>query len=447
MAEPETTGRVLGVWQAAGIAVGMVIGAGIFSTAPLVAQNLSSETSILAAWALGGVFAIIGALCYAELTSAFPAKGGDYRFLGEAFGSTVAFLFAWSRFSVIFTASAAMLAFVGADYLAQLFPMGNGAKAAVAATAIVALTALNLKGVKTGTKAQIGLVAMDVIALLSLGVAALSLTFMDIPPQQVDNSVASAGGLGAAMVFVMLAYGGFNDAATLSSEVRRPADMTRALIGGMSMVTALYMLANWAYLRGLGAGGLAGSEAPAAALMKIAFGPIGEAVIVIGVVSATLAILNALIIVGGRTLYAAAEDEPALGKIAQWDSARGVPRVAIFIQTGVALILVGWGAFSGRGFAQMVDYLSPVYWLFLMLAGLAVIVLRIRKPDVPRPYKVPLFPLLPLVFTLGSAFVLSSSIDYVGLKGCLISFGVLAFGLLARAGWRFALGSPKSEMG
>ena len=124
--------RLLGVWQPSAVVVGMVVGAGIFRTSALTAQTLSSETAVLIAWALGGVFAIAASLCYAELSTAFPSPGGEYHFLREAFGGTVGFLFAWSRFAIIFTASSAMLAFVGADYIAQIIPMGPAARAGVA---------------------------------------------------------------------------------------------------------------------------------------------------------------------------------------------------------------------------------------------------------------------------------------------------------------------------
>lgn len=439
--------RVLSPWSAAAVVMGMVIGAGIFRTPPLVAQNLGSETALLLAWALGGVFALIGALCYAELSAAFPDTGGDYRFLREAFGVDAAYLFAWSRFAVIFSASGALLAFVGVDYLAELVPMDSAVRAVVAGAMVLALTALNLQGLQIGTRAQIGMVALDVMALLALGAAALWLVAQGIPAQQsgpdpskgFGTGQTSLSGFGQAMIFIMLAYGGFNDATTLSAEVRKPRDMTRALVGGMAMVTALYMIANWAYLRGLGFAGLAANEAPAAALMQFAFGQTGKTVIVLGVAVAAFSVLNALIIVGGRTLYTAAEDESALARLAEWDQQRGVPRAAILVQTAVELVLIAWGAATGRGFATMVDYLSPIYWLFLTMSALAVIVLRRRQPDVPRPYKVPLYPLLPLVFAASCACVLYSSVRYVGWSGCLISFGMLALGLLVRTALRFSV--------
>lgn len=426
--------RVLGPFAAASVVVGMVVGAGIFRSASLVAANLQNEALVLAAWALGGLFALCGALVYAELAGAFPHPGGDYRFLKLAYGPLVGFLFAWSRFAVIFSASAAMLAFVAADYLAELVPLSGVARGGVAALAIVVLTALNLAGVKRSTGGQIVLVTADVAALLVLGGAAASLIASGTPPltpTPVPQPFGAAA-FGQAMVFVMLAFGGFNDAATLSAEVRRPRDMTLALVGGMALVTALYLLANWAYLVGLGGAGLAASAAPAAELMRLAFGVSGQVVMVIFVGIAALAIVNALVLVGGRTLYAVAGDEPALARLAAWDAVAGVPRRAIWAQCAVSLCLVAWGAFS-TGFAQMVDFLSPVFWLFLSLTGPALIILRRRLPATPRPFRVPLYPLVPLVFTAGCLFVLQSSLRYVGWTGSAISFGMLGLGLGVRA--------------
>jgi basic amino acid/polyamine antiporter, APA family len=423
--------RVLSTAHAAAVVVGMVVGAGIFRSASVAAQNLPSEGAVLIAWGLGGVFALAGALCYAELTTAFPHPGGDYHFLREAFGAPLAFVFAWSRFAVIFTASSAMLAFVGADYLAQIVPLSGPQRAGVAALAIVALTALNLRGVRTSATSQVALVSLDCAALLALGGAAIMLiaTGTALPAHPVQPPAhASLAGFGATMVFVMLAYGGFNDSATLSAEVRAPGDMTRALVGGMAVVTALYLIANWAYLSGLGLGGLAGSDAPAAALMGAAFGPAGAAAIVALVGVTTLSSLNALVIVGGRTLYAAAGDQPLLGRLAQWDQSRGVPRAAVWTQAAFSLALVGWGAWTRRGFAAMVDYMAPVYWLFLALAGLALVVLRRKRPGAKRPYRTPLLPLTAGTFIVGSLFVLAASVAYVGWIGCALSFGVLAAG-------------------
>ncbi len=426
--------RLLGVWQPSAVVVGMVVGAGIFRTSSLAAQTLPSEAAVLIAWALGGVFAIAASLCYAELSTAFPSPGGEYHFLREAFGGTVGFLFAWSRFAIIFTASSAMLAFVGADYIAQIVPMGPAARAGVAIGLILILTLLNARGVRSSTGGQMALVTLDVTALLALAVAGVALTLMSgaashVPPRtQVANPIV---GFGSAMVFVMLAYGGFNDSATLSAEVRRPSDMTRALVGGMGLVTALYLVANWAYLEGLGLTGLRASDAPAADLMGRAFGPVGRTAMAAVVAATSLSSLNALVIVGSRTLYAASADQPSLARLARWDLDRGVPRAALWVQATISILLVGWGALSRRGFAAMVDYMAPVYWLFLATAGVAVLVLRIRRPEQPRPYRAPWLPVSAAILIGGALYILLSSVLYVGWTGCALSFGVLASGLVA----------------
>jgi amino acid transporter len=209
---------------------------------------LDSGPMLLIAWAVGGLFALAGAFTYAELATSFPHPGGDYRFLREAFGPGAAFLFAWSRFSVIFTASGALLAFVAADYLAQIVPLSEPGKAGVAALAVVMLTAVNLRGLRFGAGGQAVLVTLDILALLSLGAAAVWLIAHGTPSlTPMMTAAAKAGALqplspaalgrfGAAMVFIMLAYGGFNDAATLSAEVKGPRDMTLAMVGGMSRI-------------------------------------------------------------------------------------------------------------------------------------------------------------------------------------------------------------------
>lgn len=422
---------MIGPWQASSVVIGMVVGAGIFRTASVAAQHLHTPAELMLTWLLGGVFALAGALCYAELTTAFPDPGGDYRFLREAFGRSLAFLFAWSRFSIIFTASAAMLAFVAADYLAQIVPMGAGGRASFAAGAILVFTLVNLRGLRTSARTQVGLVTLDVVALLALGAVAAWLALEGRPPLA-PALPATSRDFGGTLVFVMLAYGGFNDSATLSAEVKGPRDMTRAMIGGMAGVTALYLLANWAYLRVLGMGGLATSDAPAAVLMSIGLGPVGQTAMVAAVGVASLAVLNALMIVGGRTLYAASDDEPALARLAEWDARRGVPRAAVLAQAALSLALVAWGAWKGNGFAAMVDYMAPTYWMFLTLSGLALIRLRRQHPAAERPYRVPLYPVLPLAFSAGSAFVFVASLRYVGWTGCLTSLGVLAFGLAVR---------------
>ena len=167
---------------------------------------------------------------------------------------------------------------------------------------------------------------------------------------------------------MFLAYGGWSDTATLSAEMRDARHgMQRALVLGMGLVTLLYVLVNWAYLRGLGHAGLAGSATPAAELMLYAFGAPGQALIVAIVALTSITSMNAILIAGARTTYAAARDTAGLGGLGDWHVARGTPRAAIVATASVALALVAFGAVTRGGFTTMVDYLSPVYWLFLTL--------------------------------------------------------------------------------
>jgi basic amino acid/polyamine antiporter, APA family len=263
--------------------------------------------------------------------------------------------------------------------------------------------------------------------LALLGVAGLSL---GVPPQTPLSTAGATRDWGTAMIFVFLAYGGWSDAATLSAEMRDAKHgIVKALLIGLALVMGLYLLANWAYLQGLGLAGLAASAAPAADLMRAAFGRGGE-LLIVGIVTLTaLSVMNAILIAGPRTTYAAARDLARELHLGKWNAKRGTPTAAVLATSGVALALVAFGAATRGGFSTMVDYLSPVYWFFLCLSGAAVIVLRCREPDAPRPFKVPLYPLLPLLFVACCAYLLYASLVYVK-AGALVGVAVLGVGAL-----------------
>ncbi len=430
LATPE---RRLGARHAAALCVGMVVGAGIFKTSPMVAQSLPEAGQLYLAWALGGLLSFVGALCFAELAAAFPDAGGDYHFLSRAYGRRLGFLFAWSRFAVIHTGSMALLGFVFGDYLSQVVDLspwlGTHASALLAAALIVGLTGLNLLGVRVGLGTQLGLTTLVIVGLLLLGFAAGAVQISGQPPATTGAATNSAE-WGTAMVFVFLAYGGWSDAATLSAEMRdEKRGIVRALLLGLGIVMALYLLANWAYVRVLGLPGLAHSEAPAAELMRVAFGR-GAELLMVGVVTLTaLSVMNAILIAGPRTTYAAARDLASEWRLARWNARRGTPSAAVVATALVALLLVALGDATRGGFSTMVDYLSPVYWAFLVLSGGALIVLRRREPEAPRPFRVPLYPWLPLLFSTCSGYLLWASLVYVK-AGAVIGVAVLAVGAL-----------------
>ncbi len=402
------------------LSVGMVVGAGIFKSPAQVADGAESAGWLLIAWLIGGVISLIGALCYAELACAFPSAGGDYHFLKRAFGRPVGFLFAWARFAVINTGSIALLGFVMGDYLNAAWPLGEYGPALYAAAAVIVITGLNLRGVYKGVGANYGITGLEVAGLLILAAAAFWLVIQGVAPAT-DLAIAPLGpmpdGFLQSLVFVMLAYGGWNEMATMSAEIRDGRrGMARALIASILVITALYLLVNWALWRGLGLEGLAASQAPAADLIGLAFGDAAQVVLILAVSFAVITSINATIVVGARTTYAAARDFPSLSWFGAWDEARGIPFRATLAHGVVGLMLVGLGA-AYDGFATLVDYTAPVFWLFLMGSGMAVIVLRVREPGVERPFKVPLYPLLPVLFVVSSAAMAWSAIGYVRYLG------------------------------
>jgi basic amino acid/polyamine antiporter, APA family len=418
------------------VAVAMVVGAGIFRSPAAIAANAGSTAWFFTAWLAGGVITLMGALCYAELATTLPSAGGDYHFLKTAYGRHVAFLFAWARFAIINTGSIALLGFVLGDYANVVHSLGPNGPSWYAIITIVAMTAFNLKGLYTGQAADYAMTGLECGGLVLIFIAGVVLTLTGTPPLAPDARFASAypATFGAALLFVLFAFSGWSEISTLSAEVRdERRGMFHALVASIITITVLYLLANWALWRGLGLQGLAASRTPASDVIALAFGDAAGIITALAISMATLTSINATIIVGARTTYAAATDWPRLSRLGRWDDARGIPVRGIVSQGAVAVLLVGLGTYSRDGFATMIDYTSPVFWLFLCASGFAVIVLRSKRPDLRRPFRVPLYPALPLVFCASCLFVLWASVEYVRL-GAVAGVVVLGLGGLVM-GW------------
>src|SRR5687767_9850496 len=369
---------------------------------------------------------MVGALCYAELASAFPHAGGEYHFLSRAFGRRFAFLYGWSRLAIIQTGSIALLAFVYGDYVSQVVPLGPHSAAIHAAAAVVAITAVNWAGVAHGCRTQVWLTAVELLGLLLVVVAGLLLA----PEAAAAAPPARETSLGLVLVFVLLTYGGWNEAAYLSAELHdAPRRIVRVLVGSLVLVTVLYLLVNLAYLRALGVAGTAGSEAVAADLLRLVWGPAGAAVISVAVAVAALTSANATAFTGARSAFALGRDFPFLAFLGRWRDREGTPGNALLIQGAAALLLVGLGAFGRDGFRLAVEYTAPAFWFFFLAVAVALFVLRRREPDVPRPFRVPLYPLAPALFCLTSFYLLFSSLAYTGI-GALVGGAVVAAGAL-----------------
>lgn len=429
---PDTTlPDTLSVLDVVALVVGVVLGASIFSNPAPVAGSVGDFWSILLVWGLGGLVSLIGALCYAELASAHPHAGGDYYYFQRAFGDWMAFLFAWARLVVIQTGSITFIAFVFGDYASQIWSLGPYSSSLYAALSIVGLTFLNVSGVRFGKMTQRALTGGTILGLLLIVGAGLFLA----PEAAAEGSPGPADGwlsssqLGGAMVFVLYTYGGWNEAAYVSGELRNvQKNMVRALLISIGLIAILYLLVNWAYLNGLGVEGVANTDAVAADLMRVTLGEPGAIVLSLLVAVAALSSANATIFTGARTNYALGRDTSLFSMLGVWDDRADTPANALWVQCGVALALVGVGAVTRQGFQSMVDYTAPVFWLFFLATGVALFVLRYREPGVERPFRVPLYPLTPVLFCLASAYMLWSSLAYTGV-GALLGAGVLLAGV------------------
>ena len=421
--------------DAVAIIVGIVIGAGIFRTPPLVAQIAGDGGWALALWVAGGLVSLVGALCYAELAATYPHAGGDYHFLTRAFGRDVSFLYGWARATVINTGSIALLAFVFGDYASRLVDLGPRSPALWAALLVVALTAVNVASLAVSARTQNWLTVFEVTGLVVIVVAG----FVVAPSAHGETSwfatTPSYGTLGFAMVFVLLTYGGWSEAAYVSAEVsggRRA--ILQALVVSLLVLTVLYVAVNAALLYGLGYAALAASKAAPADLVARAFGARAGEALAAFVAVATLTSINATMLVGARSTYALGRDWPALRRLGGWNATRGTPTQALLLQGGLALALIGFGALEKDGFEAMVEFTAPVFWGFLTLTGAALIVLRLRDRDAARPFRVPLYPLTPLAFIAVCGFLFWSSVSYAASRNALhVCVLVMAVGAVAWA--------------
>lgn len=425
----------LSTFSAIAIIVGIVIGAGIFKTPSMVAGVTGDAGWLIVAWVLGGVISMAGALCYAELATTYPHAGGDYHFLARAFGKPTSFLYAWAKATVINTGSIALLAFVFGDYMSKVVNLGPHSTALWAVGVVVAMTLINLIGLHAASWVQTCLTMIEITGLLCVAVAGIVLSGDAPASPSMFSSSPSLGMFGLAMVFVLLTYGGWNEAAYISAEVRGgKRAIVPVIVISIMILTLIYVLFNIAVLAGLGLSGLAGSKAVAADLMGKAFGPWGEKMLGIFVAVAALTSINATMIVGARTNYALGRDWPALRFMGNWHAERGSPVAAYVVQSILSLALVGLGVWQTDGFEVMVEFTAPVFWAFLFLVGVSLFVMRVKDPKTERPFKVPLYPLTPIVFCLTCAYLTYSSVTYAISKGAVyISLLVMAVGVVALA--------------
>ena len=464
-AKPGEPAARLSLWDAVSIIIGIVIGATIFRSPPMIFGNVENPGTGLAIWALCGLLSLIGALCYAELASTYPRMGGDYVYLTRAFGPWVGFLFGWAQLAAILTASIGSMAFVFADYAVQLWGLDPDWTAPLAAAAVLALTATNFLGVVLSKWAQNLLTLAKLVGLGAIIWAGFSAPHGDA--WQVTSPVGPAG-LGTAMIIVLYAYGGWNDAAFVAAELRKRRNIAVALILGTTAVTLTYLVVNLAYISGLGFEGVRASTAVAADVLGRAWPGTGNQIMCVLVMVSALGAINGLIFAGSRVYAALGRDHPAFGRLGRWHPTLGSPIGALAAQAVVALLMtaavgtdygrgmidklltycrtetVDWGRLGG-GFGAMLAVTAPPFWAFFLLTGISLFVLRQRDSGLERPFKVRFFPELPMVFCAMCVYMVYQSVVWAGRLTIFVAILVLLGVPLYRLSERLRTGRWSSE--
>jgi amino acid transporter len=423
--------RRLGLWSAIGIVIGVTIGSGIFRTPASIAARVPDPEWMLGVWLLGGVISLCGALSVAELAAALPHTGGWYVYLREAWGRLAGFLFGWSELVLIRASASGAIATVFSEYLLRSLgydPAVNERMTDyIAAAAIIAAGVLNIRGVQLGaaiaglsTIAKFGALSFIVLASFLLGggagASAANFTAGDAP--------VDAGLFGLALISVLWAYDGFADLSFAAGEVKDPQrNLPRAIIAGTLAIIIIYLLANVAYLYVNPIERVAQSRLIAADTMQALFGQLGVALVSVVVAISTGGALIAVTLAAPRVFFAMAEDGLFFRAVARVHPRYQTPYVAI----ALAMVL-GVGFVLTRTFEQLADTFVLSIWPFYGIAIAGLYRLRRLQPDLPRPYTVPFYPVLPGIFVLAVVYLVANALITDPLWTS-VTFGIVLAGI------------------
>lgn len=417
------------------IAIGSVIGSGIFLTPSIIARALPSPMWILLVWILGGILALTGALTYAELAGMMPEAGGIYVFLSKTYGPLFGFLYGWVYFVVVNTGAIAALSIAFASYFGYFIPLSSVGTKIVAIAGIVLLTVINVTGVKSGavfSNLFTMLKLAGIVGIIAIGFGLGNRNTTDFTTPLNFSSTNLMGALAVAMVGVVWSCGGWQHATYTAGEAKNPRrDVASAMIIGAVVITLIYLLTNVAYMLMLSPAEMAASQHVASDAVEKIFGSTGGGLIALAIFISTFGTAGIYTLTAPRIYFAMARDKFFFSKVAQIHPKFKTPAVAIIFQSTWAILLIlFWGTFE-----NLISYVVFTDAIFFALAAAAVIVLRYRKPDLSRPYKTLGYPLTPLIFIAIEVWFLLTIVSEKPLQS-LAGLGFLLLGIPVYYFWK-----------
>lgn len=422
--------RQLNLFDSISIVVGIVIGAGIYETTPLIAQNSPGPAVFMMLWLAGGVIALIGSMCYAELAITYPEDGGDYIFLTRAYGGRTGFVFAWALFWIVSPANIGALSLIFARYAQQIIPLSGSSSFIYAVAAVIMLTVINVLGVKSGKITQNILTIAQVAGLLSLCAIGLLYT-RDTLQINEQIIIETEPDLGLAMILILFTYGGWRNIAMVAAEVKEPQkNLLLTLTWGIIVISIIYLLINFAFVHALGYSGVAQSQSVAVDVMKPLFGTIGIVFISVLICITCLGSINGTIFTTARIYYVLGRDHRLYSWLGQWHAQLDSPVRALVLQAIITLVLIISLGQDQNAFTRLVVFSAPVYWLFACLVAASLFVLRIKDREAPRSFQVPWYPWSPVLFCLATLFMCYASFTYAVSQKHVDAYWVIAIVVL-----------------
>ncbi len=423
--------RTLGTTDLTLLVIGNVIGSGIFLVpSEVLRMSGGNVTTASLVWLVGGVLSLLGALSYGELGSMENSSGGLYGYIRDGFGRFPAFLYGWTLFFVIGSGTIATLAVAAANYMGQFAELTPIMKKVIAVSLLVIMATINVRGTRGSASVQNVATAIKVGAILLMAVLLFALGNGSAAPVT-PATTTSLSGVGLAMISVLWAYEGWQYVTFADGETVNPQrSLPRAIALGTSILVAIYLVANLAYLYALGPDRMAGSERVAGEAMAAVLGDRAGQAIALAIIISMYSAAHATVITAPRVFYSMAQDGIFFKQLAEVHPRFGTPAIAIIATCTWAAVLAMTGTFN-----QLLTYVVFVGWIFYALGAAAVIALRIKRPNAARPFKVPGYPVTPALFVLAAAaIVLNTMIDKPGQSA--IGLGMVLLGAPAYYLWR-----------